>query len=399
MRPLVRLSGRLLLAFAPGMAAAAALVWGVESTSPGQLARALALLGAVLIALAGYLGMSKILRVGEVSDIVRTVLRRGTSGSGKGGEEDLGRSGDSTAIRTPTSPSIDNAPSEQIDENADQMTNVLGELDTSAALVPGSDPASNPARPRDALTPEPPDGRPSGPTMSVNAGTVLADRYRLEELLAEAPPTVTWRAFDLVLSRSVLLHLLPPHDPGAVDLLNVARQAAVATDSRFLRVLDAVYSDDDDIGCYIVCEYATGQSLELLLSHGPLSGLEAAWVVREVADALSGVHSLGLYHQRINPDTVDPDPGRARQDRRSADRGGAASAAGHGAAGPRSGRWSARSRGGRRRRSGAAAVRLPGVALARRTRVQPAGRTLGRSPLAQSPAGSSRRLPRPGQHL
>ena len=84
----------------------------------------------------------------------------------------------------------------------------------------------------------------------------------------------------------------------------MARQASVATDSRFLRVLDAVYSDDDEIGSYIVCEYATGQSLELLLSHGPLSGLEAAWVVREVADALSGVHSLGLYHQRINPDTV-----------------------------------------------------------------------------------------------
>ena len=42
----------------------------------------------------------------------------------------------------------------------------------------------------------------------------------------------------------------------------------------------------------------------MILSHGPLSGLEAAWVVREVADALSGVHGLGLYHQRINPDTV-----------------------------------------------------------------------------------------------
>ena len=27
-------------------------------------------------------------------------------------------------------------------------------------------------------------------------------------------------------------------------------------------------------------------------------------MVREVADALAGVHSLGLYHQRINPDTV-----------------------------------------------------------------------------------------------
>jgi putative peptidoglycan lipid II flippase len=42
----------------------------------------------------------------------------------------------------------------------------------------------------------------------------------------------------------------------------------------------------------------------VILSQGPLSGLEAAWVIREVADALSGVHSLGLYHRRISPDTV-----------------------------------------------------------------------------------------------
>ena len=43
---------------------------------------------------------------------------------------------------------------------------------------------------------------------------------------------------------------------------------------------------------------------EMILSHGPLSGLEAAWITREVADALAGVHSLGLYHRRISPETV-----------------------------------------------------------------------------------------------
>ena len=42
----------------------------------------------------------------------------------------------------------------------------------------------------------------------------------------------------------------------------------------------------------------------MILSHGPLSGLEAAWITREVADALAGVHSLGLYHRRISPETV-----------------------------------------------------------------------------------------------
>ena len=49
------------------------------------------------------------------------------------------------------------------------------------------------------------------------AGTVLASRYRLEELLAESQPTVTWRAFDQVLSRSVLVHLLAPGDPGEAE--------------------------------------------------------------------------------------------------------------------------------------------------------------------------------------
>jgi putative peptidoglycan lipid II flippase len=154
----------------------------------------------------------------------------------------------------------------------------------------------------DSLTPE---SSPSTlPRISTSAGTVLGYRYRMEELLAESPRTVTWRAFDLVLSRSVVVHLLAPLDPQAPEILETARQAALAVDSRFLRVLDAVYSDDPELGSYVVCEYAVGRSLEVLLSHGPLSGLEAAWVVREVADALSGVHGLGLHHQRINPDTV-----------------------------------------------------------------------------------------------
>ncbi len=312
LRPLARLSGRILAAFIPGMAFAGALVWGVETTSPGQLGRALALLGAVVIAIAGYLGMSRVLRVAEVADIVRTVLRRGGPTAAA---NDPGSLGDSTSVRpgasltigeAATAPDVTAGAAGKIDENADQMTNALSsDLDASTAPDTALNPDLHRERTPDALTPETPETFGSqGSHSRLNAGTVLADRYRLEELLAEAPPTVTWRAFDLMLSRSVLLHLLPPHDDGAIELLNVARQASVATDSRFLRVLDAVYSDDDEIGSYIVCEYATGQALELLLSHGPLSGLEAAWVVREVADALSGVHGLGLYHERINPDTV-----------------------------------------------------------------------------------------------
>lgn len=141
------------------------------------------------------------------------------------------------------------------------------------------------------------------PTPEVKAGHVLADRYRLEQQLAQRGGTVTWRAFDQKLSRSVLVHLLGARDPRTVDVLDAARKAATATDSRFLRVLDAVEPVGDE-PAVVVCEFAPGESLERLLKQGPLSALEAAWMARELADAMSSMHAEGLFHQRLNPDTV-----------------------------------------------------------------------------------------------
>ena len=251
-----------------------------------------------------------------------------------------------------------------------------------------------PARQAPTASPRTPRPAPC-PGSSTSAGTVLGYRYRMEELLAESPRSVTWRAFDLVLSRSVVVHLLAPHDPEAADILETARQAALAVDSRFLRVLDAVHSDDPELGSYVVCEYAVGRSLEVLLSHGPLSGLESAWVVREVADALSGVHGLGLYHQRINPDTVILTPdGHVKIVGLLIE---AALRPAPGTALPRT--PDLRPGAGRRGRSGTAALRLPGVPLARWSCLQPAGRAGRRSPPDEPAPGPGRCLPRPGRGL
>lgn len=158
-------------------------------------------------------------------------------------------------------------------------------------------PSTSPGEPQ-------PGGYDRLPTASVHAGEVFAGRYRLEQQLAQRGGTLTWRAFDQKLSRSVLVHILAPHDPRSSAVLDAARKAAVATDSRFLRVLDAVGGEDPDAPALVVCEYAPGQSLEQLLTAGPLSALEAAWVVRELADSMGAMHDIGLFHQRLNPDTV-----------------------------------------------------------------------------------------------
>ena len=144
-------------------------------------------------------------------------------------------------------------------------------------------------------------------------GTVISERYRLEEPKAEGARTASWRAFDQKLSRPVMVHLLNLGTQRNEEVLSAARQAAIATDSRFLRVLDAVGPDgvtlsgnfpDDALGAYIVSEYVPGLNMEELLATGPLSGLEAAWIARELADALAPMHAEALFHQRLSPKTV-----------------------------------------------------------------------------------------------
>lgn len=216
------------------------------------------------------------------------------------------------------------------DELADDPTVVGGPLqpldrsgtDDAAADEPGTVPgtaAADPSDPSDTdpsdtedtlgqLPPAMPLTSPTGSAESLQppaatAGDVLAGRYRLETQLAQRGGTLTWRAFDQKLSRSVLVHLLASHDERTPEVLEAARKAATATDSRFLRVLDAVAGEGTEPSL-VVCEFAPGESLERLLRQGPLSALEAAWIARELADAMSSMHAEGLFHQRINPDTV-----------------------------------------------------------------------------------------------
>src|SRR5215203_1773015 len=299
---LVRHCVRLLLAVIPAAIAAWLISWLVMTQSDSKVLLALGLVFAGLVAVGLFLLMARLIRIHEVREIITTVLRRGGDSSPETRQVreesvieaspdrfgDFKSSGDSPTVIRPPSPSIEEA----VEENSGSMVQAT----TAQGVEQGG---AEPGRVEQGG-----EATPAPRASALPAGTVLASRYRLEELIAESEPSVTWRAFDQVLSRSVLVHLLAPGDTREEELLTAARKASVATDSRFLRVLDAVHSTDPAVGSYIVCEYATGQSLEMILSHGPLSGLEAAWVVREVADALAGVHSLGLYHRRLSPETV-----------------------------------------------------------------------------------------------
>lgn len=325
-RSLVGHGLKLLLAVAPAGAAAYGITAAFKLWSSAKLIQLLALAAAGIVAIVIFLLLARLLRISEVSQILAFVLRRRQPAPAPIEDE--------ASIQTVIRPLREfygeaGMPEPRIEPGSQQpridldakhhrfnavRSFAASDRSLSMSAKPGSEmttppppSADTPDQPGPAESPSatlttPPEGRPA--TSITSPGTVLADRYRLEEMLAADDPTITWRAFDQVLSRSVSVHLLPPRDPHATEVLDAARRGAAATDSRFLRVLDAVYSDDPRIGSYIVCEYATGQPLSAILAQGPLSGLEAAWVTREVADALSAVHGFGLFHERISPETV-----------------------------------------------------------------------------------------------
>lgn len=131
-------------------------------------------------------------------------------------------------------------------------------------------------------------------------GVLIAERYRLLRPLSRLGVASRWEARDELLSRSVTV-LSFAHDYEARFILEASREASAAMDARVLRILDAGHDAD---GAYIISEWAEGRTLTEILSQGPLSSIEAAWVTREVATAMASCHPLGLFHLCINPSNV-----------------------------------------------------------------------------------------------
>lgn len=291
---------RVLVAVAPAALVAWLITWWAGRQGFGAVGSLAALAVAGVVAVALYLLVGRLMHISELTQIIDTVRRRGG-----------GPPPPPTAPQRPVPASADldteldvtgQATRAQFSAFAEQsVADTVVSAPVDDAPPKDDRPTGQPVLPGETLVAESAD-EIDPELLAQHAGEVLSGRYRLAERLIGRGSTVTWRAFDTVLSRSVLVHLLPDTDRSA-ELLAAARASAVATDSRFLRVLDAVPATEQE-PAHVVCEYAPGVSLEVLLSQGPLSALEAAWLVREVADAIAGVHALGLHHQRLNPDTV-----------------------------------------------------------------------------------------------
>jgi serine/threonine-protein kinase len=137
-------------------------------------------------------------------------------------------------------------------------------------------------------------------------GTVIADRYRLEEPLVRGAMGTIWRAEHLRLRTQVAVKVLDPSLAQDKEMrgrfLQEARSAAAVRSSHVVQVFDSGIENGFP---YIVMELLEGESLDVRLAEaGPLSPAELRKVFAEVARALAKAHSLGVVHRDVKPSNI-----------------------------------------------------------------------------------------------
>src|SRR5215471_1534173 len=138
-------------------------------------------------------------------------------------------------------------------------------------------------------------------------GSVIADRYRVDEKLGVGGMGAVYRAEHVLMKKPVAVKVLHREmttmkevvkrfeleaiAAGRIDHPNVA----VATD--FGKLPDGAF--------YLVLEYVRGRSLtDLISTEAPLGVERSLMIARQVAAGLGAAHAAGIVHRDLKPDNV-----------------------------------------------------------------------------------------------
>ena len=133
-------------------------------------------------------------------------------------------------------------------------------------------------------------------------GTVLASRYRIEQVLDTGALGIVYEAHDLESSRRV-----------AVKLMHAGLEPELA--ARFVREGKTLqlpvhpnivaFVDCGETGVtYLVTELVRGVTLRDLVRDGLVEPRRALDIVRQILDAVGHAHQLGVIHRDLAPETI-----------------------------------------------------------------------------------------------
>ena len=145
-----------------------------------------------------------------------------------------------------------------------------------------------------------------GRYVTVQVQPILANRYRVLDLIGSGGMAQVYRGFDETLSRLVAVKTMKPElaaYPGFIEQFRCeARSAARLNDSRIVGVYDWGF---DQMGCFIIMELIDGFDLRTMMrQQGEFYPHAAARITQEVCRALDVAHGYGVVHSDVKPSNI-----------------------------------------------------------------------------------------------
>jgi serine/threonine-protein kinase len=145
---------------------------------------------------------------------------------------------------------------------------------------------------------------PGAPAALVDAGDIIAGKYRVDRVLGEGGMATVYAAMHLELHEPVALKLLKPaiadSPPIVQRFLREARAAVRIKSEHVARVLDVGTLEGG--APYMVMEMLVGEDLRRVCqARGPLPVEDAVVYVIQACEALAEAHLYGIVHRDLKP--------------------------------------------------------------------------------------------------
>ena len=144
------------------------------------------------------------------------------------------------------------------------------------------------------------------PNLATQLTKSLGTAFTLEGEIGRGGMGVVYRARDERLKRRVAIKVLPPELAFQKDIrARFTREAETAARLSHPHIVPIYTVGEDNSLVYFVMGYVDGESLGgRLKRRGTLPVEEVRRIMKEVADALSAAHALGVIHRDIKPDNI-----------------------------------------------------------------------------------------------
>ncbi|MBW2524277.1 MAG: serine/threonine protein kinase, partial [Deltaproteobacteria bacterium] len=140
----------------------------------------------------------------------------------------------------------------------------------------------------------------------INAGDIIAEKYRLDQAVSEGGMGSVWRAQHLQLDAPVAIKFMHGKLLDSPEALaRFEREAKASAQIRSPYIVHVYDHGVDDGIPYIVMEYLEGEDLGGRLRRDPpLSPEQTITICDQVAKGLERAHRLGIVHRDLKPGNI-----------------------------------------------------------------------------------------------